>query len=405
MTLSTEVIKSGPYTGNGSTVIFDYNFRILLSSDLVVTKTTISTGVEVTLTETTDYSVSGVGDSAGGNVTTVATPTSDEKIFIYSSTPGTQTTDFTNQGAFFPEIHEDQFDRIVRMVQEINDQLGRQVTLAIDSSVSDLTLPDPQAGYHLIWNAGLTGLENALFASSVAFTLNSYWEDVLDDGTLAASLASMLFSSDMQAFLVAATDAAARAALDAPGLTVNNALTGKQTITDTTESTSVSTGSVNTTGGLGVAKTITVGTGILIGGTDAANLLADYEEAGTFTPTVIGSSGGEATYGTPRTGFYTKIGNVVTISLHVKLATEGTISGSVQISALPFAEGSNGNGASVVVGFGDSLTITQFSSLSGRVQGTIISLNIWDATTGISALTLSDIDGTSHFELSATYYV
>jgi len=190
MTIATIIIKSGPYTGNDSTVDFAYDFRILAQTELVVTKTTISTGAVVTLTLTTDYTVSGVGDASGGDVTTVATPTTDENIFIYRSSPLVQATDFLNQGAFFPEIHEDQFDKIINIIQELNDQLGRQPALDIDSVYSDLILPDPVAGYHLIWNAGLTGLENAISYTG-AVTISSFIEAALDETTIADFLAAL----------------------------------------------------------------------------------------------------------------------------------------------------------------------------------------------------------------------
>lgn len=60
-----------------------------------------------------------------------------------------------------------------------------------------------------------------------------------------------------------------------------------------------------------------------------ANTLDDYEE-GTWTPSV----GGTATY-TTQIGFYTKIGNVVTVHGHLVINTIGTGSAAT-ITALPF---------------------------------------------------------------------
>ena len=81
------------------------------------------------------------------------------------------------------------------------------------------------------------------------------------------------------------------------------------------------------------------------GDTAAANALDDYEE-GTFTPTFGGASLSTAT------GSYTKIGNQVTVHLHV-VTTGGLPSsgGQVQIGNLPFASGSSFVGAgSIYVG-------------------------------------------------------
>ena len=79
------------------------------------------------------------------------------------------------------------------------------------------------------------------------------------------------------------------------------------------------------------------GQGIYLGvaGAVAANLLDDYEE-GTFTPTLTGS-GSAASY-TEQAGSYTKIGNLVHVT--IKLAcSKGTLSGGIYIDSLPFAAG------------------------------------------------------------------
>lgn len=67
-----------------------------------------------------------------------------------------------------------------------------------------------------------------------------------------------------------------------------------------------------------------------------ANTLDDYEE-GTFTPTLISAGGGAATY-TTQQGNYVKIGQIVHVSIHIILATKGTLAaGALRVSALPFA--------------------------------------------------------------------
>jgi len=69
-----------------------------------------------------------------------------------------------------------------------------------------------------------------------------------------------------------------------------------------------------------------------------ANTLDDYEE-GTWTPG-IGGSGGESgqTYAANgQVGHYIKIGRLVTATLFITLTAKGTITGSVEITGLPFA--------------------------------------------------------------------
>jgi hypothetical protein len=80
------------------------------------------------------------------------------------------------------------------------------------------------------------------------------------------------------------------------------------------------------------------------GDSAAANALNDYEE-GTFTPSVLGYTGGggtptgTATY-TRRAGRYTKIGRMVQFEIDLKW-TGGTGSGSIAFGALPFTPNSS----------------------------------------------------------------
>jgi hypothetical protein len=67
-------------------------------------------------------------------------------------------------------------------------------------------------------------------------------------------------------------------------------------------------------------------------GTPASNTLDSYEE-GTWTPALANI--GTGTY-THQVGRYTKIGNLVTASVHIDINVLGTASGSVDITNLPF---------------------------------------------------------------------
>jgi hypothetical protein len=74
--------------------------------------------------------------------------------------------------------------------------------------------------------------------------------------------------------------------------------------------------------------------GVYLGGTGAANLLDDYEE-GTFTPSYEGlSSAGTTTY-TYQQGYYTKVGNIVTVIINLGW-TNATGTGQGVVSGLPF---------------------------------------------------------------------
>jgi hypothetical protein len=81
-------------------------------------------------------------------------------------------------------------------------------------------------------------------------------------------------------------------------------------------------------------------TAINLGGTGAANRLNDYEE-GTFTP-IFGSGFSGINYAQQH-GFYTKVGNTVTIYYSLQLnSLTNTTSAQVVIGNLPFATSTSG---------------------------------------------------------------
>ncbi|HFR4130868.1 TPA: phage tail fiber protein, partial [Raoultella ornithinolytica] len=117
MTVSTQVSRN-EYTGNGATTQYDFTFRIMDKSDLLVQTLDTSENI-TTLTIDVDYSVTGVNRYSGGKVV-LNTPLPDGyKISIERSIPVTQETSIRNQGGFFPEIHEDAFDKLTMIIQRM----------------------------------------------------------------------------------------------------------------------------------------------------------------------------------------------------------------------------------------------------------------------------------------------
>jgi len=96
-------------------------------------------------------------------------------------------------------------------------------------------------------------------------------------------------------------------------------------------------------------STSATGVGITFPATQSAssdaNTLDDYEE-GTWTPTITGSSSNPTVTYTAQTGFYTKIGRMVSIQGRVGLSARTGGGGNLRISGLPFANGGGLAGAS-----------------------------------------------------------
>ena len=129
--------------------------------------------------------------------------------------------------------------------------------------------------------------------------------------------------------------------------------------------------------------------GAYLGGTAAANKLEDYEE-GTWTPTLVGYYG---TYGTTinqgtRTGTYTKVGNLVTLSMNIENAGVASANNGdiIAISGLPFTASSTataGSSASTSVAkfVGGAWTHINFTQL-GHLGNNGTSGSVWTWLTG-----------------------
>lgn len=126
MTVSSEVNRAGPYLGNGSTTVFGFGFRILSASHLRVIITD-EDDVETDLPYPSGYSVAGVGSNAGGSITITPAPATGSRITILRNVPMVQETDLENQGAYYAETIERQFDLVVMQNQQQSEELRRAV--------------------------------------------------------------------------------------------------------------------------------------------------------------------------------------------------------------------------------------------------------------------------------------
>ena len=137
-------------------------------------------------------------------------------------------------------------------------------------------------------------------------------------------------------------------------------------------------------------------------GTGTSELLDDYEE-GTWTPTLVGSSGGSATMTLSRRT-YTKIGNVVHLFMYLSAidTTAGGFSGAIQIEGLPFSPASGSEQGVVSTGCDIFTTDEQQIGISGQILSDKIVLKKGASTTNY---TNSDLASTSSgsFMLHATY--
>ena len=129
MTVSTTTSKVS-YSGNGSTTVFAYTFKVFDEDDLTVILRDNTTGTETVQAITTNYTVSGVGNTGGGNVTFVAAPATGKTVVVRRESDQTQTTDYTPNDPFPAEAHEDALDKLTFIAQEVQEELNRAIKIS-----------------------------------------------------------------------------------------------------------------------------------------------------------------------------------------------------------------------------------------------------------------------------------
>ena len=150
--------------------------------------------------------------------------------------------------------------------------------------------------------------------------------------------------------------------------------TAGNNVSFTTAFNTTSAGNIAFPNGQGIDFSATPGTG-------TSELLADYEE-GTFTPTVASTTGTITTLANV-SGSYTKIGNLVYLSITFQITNIGTGSGSLNITNLPFSGTANrvaGVAREIAVnGFTGSVYINGATSLNlvNYVSGDPIATNAY----------------------------
>ena len=125
MTVSSSTNRVS-YSGNGTLTAFAYTFKVFDESDLTVILRA-SDGTETVQTITTHYTVSGVGDAGGGNVTFVTAPASGVTVVILREQPLTQGLDLVPNDPFPANSLEEALDKLVFMTQKHEEELGRAI--------------------------------------------------------------------------------------------------------------------------------------------------------------------------------------------------------------------------------------------------------------------------------------
>ena len=132
----------------------------------------------------------------------------------------------------------------------------------------------------------------------------------------------------------------------------------------------------------------------------ASELLDDYEE-GTWT----GNFTMDSSY---QTGFYTKVGNLVSIQAYLAGTAESlSDSNTVLIGGLPFTSSSGNSGyCSINVGYVASFANSQYSSIGGYVNKSTTDIQLtrmMDIVSGATSLRVDEITENGQIIFQCTY--
>ncbi len=168
MALSDLDVKQA-YNANGSTVDFAITPTLLVSDSAEVV---VYTRDESTVPATEelqvegalqDYTLTGAvppGTPFDNNVRFNSAPASGLKVVIKRVMPLTQTLALSLGSALNQTSLELALDRLVAMIQQLDEELSRCAKLAVTEQVAlEPTLPEPVSGFIIGWNAAGTDLE------------------------------------------------------------------------------------------------------------------------------------------------------------------------------------------------------------------------------------------------------
>jgi len=230
-------------TGSGSAgQVVSFSFPISATSDLVCYKLVTATGVQSTLTETTNYTVTITGDT-GGSITTVTAIETTEQIHAVRATPKTQTLDLTQGGSFNANNIEDAFDKQTKVAVDAHDKTDRSIRYPNTdptSSIADLPSSVDRAGYVLGFNS-VTGAPEAVDVDDITPAVLSTSHKLLSSTTVsfAADADTTVYTVPANArlvidhlMIVAAGDAGATTTLSCGQNGATTDFVGNQTLSN-----------------------------------------------------------------------------------------------------------------------------------------------------------------------------
>lgn len=180
MSVTNTNVISGPYIPNGVTTVFPFNFFISSAAELeVVSRNAL--GVE-TAFDPDLYTVSGVRNNAGGNVTFLVAPAGGgDAIYVRSAPDYTQDEQFYDPNDLDPGVVQRALDRQAVRSMVLLDRVLRAIRAPAGEALDPIPGAATRKGFLLSFDSVTGAPETVLPASNIA-----------DAATIATTLAEVL---------------------------------------------------------------------------------------------------------------------------------------------------------------------------------------------------------------------
>ena len=176
MSVTSNIRKAGPYTGNGITTSYPFAFKVFNTSEVLVVQTDVA-GSETTLALTTDYTVTLNADqdaNPGGTVDMLVAPAVGVLITLTSSVDETQSVTLTNQGGFYPAVINDALDRLTIITQQILESLGRKIGYGVsDTTTGVIPAANERANKFLAFDSSGNVVTSAVSIGTISSSIVS----------------------------------------------------------------------------------------------------------------------------------------------------------------------------------------------------------------------------------------
>lgn len=181
------------FNGNGVTTVFPFGFPFKANGDIKLYSKDASGVVQPVLS---GFTLTGAGSPNGGTVTMAAAPATGTKLVIAREMVIKQLIDLRNQGKFFPETHEEAFDILTMLIQQVSERVDRAVKVDISGD------SNPDALIQGINNVAAAAQASASASASSAAAASGSASAAGSSAGLAQSIADSLTGSAVPLFAV-----------------------------------------------------------------------------------------------------------------------------------------------------------------------------------------------------------